>query len=80
VDERDESDFYSVIGVVGSVRYASLTEPDAGGRGSLYRLCTQFPTDFMLVAIRTGMDPLALVPSVQDAITELDPVRALNYD
>ncbi|MFC1628614.1 ABC transporter permease [Gemmatimonadota bacterium] len=73
VEERDEMDFYTVIGVVGSVRYSALTESDAGGRGAFYRTYTQSPTDFMLIAIRTGLDPLSLTPTVQKVITSMDP-------
>jgi predicted permease len=71
-EERQEEELYTVVGVVGSVRYGALTESEAGGRGAIYLTYTQFPTPFMLVAIRTGLEPLSLVSGVQDAVSGLD--------
>jgi predicted permease len=71
-EERREEELFTVIGVVGSVRYGALTETEAGGRGAFYIVYNQFPTDFMLVAIRAGKDPLSLVPEVQKVITGMD--------
>ncbi len=72
-EEREDQDLHTVIGVVGSVRYTALTEINAGGRGAFYRIYTQFPTAFMLVAIRTAREePITLAPEVQSTISEID--------
>ncbi len=68
-----EDDFYSVIGVVGSVRYADLAEPAAGGRGAFYLSYRQASTEFMVPVLRTDLEPLALVQPVQERLNGIDP-------
>lgn len=71
-EEIEEENLYTVIGVVGSVRYAALSEVEAGGRGAFYRPYRQIPIDFMLLAIRTELEPLSLAPAVQKIVLGID--------
>jgi putative ABC transport system permease protein len=69
----DEVEFYTVVGVVGSVRYADLAEPSAGGRGAFYVPFRQVPSEFMVPVLRTESDPLTLAGPLQERILEIDP-------
>jgi predicted permease len=69
----DQTIRYTVIGVVGSVKYVELSEPEAGGKGAFYLAYRQTATDFLLMPVRASGDPLALTETVQKVITKLDP-------
>ncbi len=58
-----------IVGVVGDVRSVSL---EADPRGATYLPPTRFAYPFMSVAIRTSTDGLGIVPSVVNAVHELD--------
>ena len=59
-----------IIGVVGDVRSTSLeTEP----RGASYLPPARFAYPFMSVAVRTAGDGMGVVPSLINAVHELDP-------
>lgn len=59
-----------VVGVVGDVRSAALSEPPAP---TLYLADRQYPMDFMTYAIRTGGEPMALVGAIRARLARLDP-------
>ena len=63
----------TVVGVVSDVRWTGLdaAEPD----GTVYFPLVDLPSAFFLV--RTAGDPLALAPSLRQAVKELDPGLAL---
>jgi predicted permease len=69
----DQAIRYTVVGVVGTVKYVELSEPEAGGKGAFYLAYRQAASDFLLMPVRTSGDPLALIESVQKVITKLDP-------
>ncbi len=67
----------TVVGVVGDVHHASLA---AAPRPTFYMSYRQDPWSFMTLALRTGVAPAALAPSVRAAIWGIDkdqPVGAL---
>jgi predicted permease len=69
----DQDIRYTVVGVVGSVKYTELSEPEAGGKGAFYFAYRQAASDFLLMPVRTSGDPLAMTEAVQKVITKLDP-------
>ncbi len=69
----DETELFTVIGVVGSVRYDDLAEPAAGGRGAYYLPLRQWPQAFMVPVLRVDGEPMALARPLQERIVEIDP-------
>ncbi len=60
----------TVAGVVGDVRHGSLTEEI---KPEMYTSIGRQTIPAMMVALRSGAEPTALVPSVREAIRLLDP-------
>jgi putative ABC transport system permease protein len=60
----------TVVGVVGHVRYRTLTAPS---RVEVYWPESQSPNSDMGLAIRTSGDPLSLASTVQKVVQEADP-------
>jgi putative ABC transport system permease protein len=59
-----------VVGVVGDVRHMGLeTTP----RSKIYWSHRQFPYSFMSVIVRTNVDPMNVLPAVQEQLWALDP-------
>jgi predicted permease len=65
------SSWYTVIGVVGSVKLRALVDPDERV-GAYYFPNEQSPRDDLTFAVRTAGDPSAIVPALRKAITEVD--------
>jgi predicted permease len=63
--------WYTVVGVVGSVKLRALVDPDERV-GAYYFPWEQRPDDGMTFAIRTAGDPHALVPALRRAMLEVD--------
>jgi putative ABC transport system permease protein len=68
----------TVVGVVSEVKYAGLDKPDQGtvywpmaGRGS--HPIEETSSRFRYLLLRTGTDPLRVLPAVRQVIRELDP-------
>jgi putative ABC transport system permease protein len=59
-----------IVGVVGDI---TLTSLEAGMRPAVYLPHTQLAIGLMTLVVRTGQDPLSLVPSVGAAVRSLDP-------
>ena len=66
--------WYTIVGVVGSEHQVTLAEPP---QLEIFQPFDQRPSSYMTLIVRTASDPLALVPSVQRAIAELDPHVAI---
>jgi putative ABC transport system permease protein len=60
----------TVIGVVGDVRQRSVDQPP---RPQWYFPYSNFSWPLMTLAIRTTGDPAALIPTVRQAVTDIDP-------
>ena len=65
----------TVVGVVGDVRQEGAVSP---AYPQIYVPFTQISSRSMVVALRTGQDPLALVPSLKQALAGVDPNLALS--
>ena len=65
----------TVVGVVGNVRHGG---PAAPIRMEIYAPTTQTPFSFSSFVVRTQGDPLALAPSVRQALLELDPTTPIS--
>jgi len=68
---KDESQFYTVVGVVNTVRAQSLT--GEGERlGAVYHPMTQDPSRLLVLTARTPLPPPAMTAAVRAAVKELD--------
>jgi predicted permease len=67
---NDSSPWYTVIGVVGNVRQLGLDQP---AEPAIYIAFDQGPPTGPLLAIRTSMDPTALIPAVRRELRALEP-------
>jgi putative ABC transport system permease protein len=68
--------WYTVIGVVGSERQASLTDP---ARAEVYLSSAQIPVRGQTLVLRTkpGVDPVSLAPAVRRTVRDLDSLLAI---
>ena len=69
------STWMTVVGVVGDVRQEGAVSP---AYPQIYVPFPQVSARSMVVALRTGQDPLALVPSLKQALAGVDPNLALS--
>jgi putative ABC transport system permease protein len=65
----------AIVGVVGNIRRASLTDAP---RADLYFPAEQAPQNVTSLFIRTTGDPRALIPAVRDRLRGLEPLIALR--
>jgi putative ABC transport system permease protein len=65
----------TVVGVVGDVRQEGAVSP---AYPQIYVPFAQVSSRSMVVALRTGRDPLALVPALKQALARVDPNLALS--
>jgi len=66
-----KSHFYTVVGVVGNVRMAGLTEKEPVGM--YYFPTAQQVGRGMTIAVRTGGDPASIVGSIREQVRAIDP-------
>ncbi len=64
--------WYTVVGVVGSVKCRALVDPDERV-GAYYFPYEQSPRDDLTFAVRTPAEPSALVSALRKAMAEIDP-------
>ncbi len=76
VELPSKDPWQTVVGVVGRVKQDSL---DSNPRIAFYLPHTQFPTRAMTVALRSSMDPSAMVTAVKDELRTLDPDLPMYY-
>jgi len=69
-----DTTWYTIVGVVGSEHQVTLAEPP---QLEIFQPFDQRPSSYMTLIVRTAADPLALVPSVQRTIADLDPHVAI---
>jgi predicted permease len=63
--------WYTVVGVVGSIKLRALVDPDERV-GAYYFPSEQSPQDTITFAIRSSSEPLSLVPALRKTIQEID--------
>jgi putative ABC transport system permease protein len=66
----DSGPWRTVIGIAGDVRHFSL---DAAPTLQMYLPQAQLADSFLVLTVRTGGDPAALLPSVRQILRDLDP-------
>ncbi len=64
--------WYTVVGVVGSVKLRALVDPDERV-GAYYFPYEQSPRDGLTFTVRTPAEPSALIPALRKAMAEIDP-------
>jgi putative ABC transport system permease protein len=69
------SSWYTIVGIVGDVKFTSLTK-DADPE--FYEPYRQAPRGEMIVALRTASDPMLLAPVLRQAVLEIDPTQAVS--
>jgi predicted permease len=69
------SNWMTVVGIVGDVKFTSLTK-DADPE--YYEPYRQAPVTDMVVTVRTGSDPPGLAPALREAVRETDPTQAVS--
>jgi len=73
--ERDsDAPWYTVIGVVGSMKKVALHEDV---RLETFRPYAQIPRSYMAIVVRTSGNPLAATSAVEDAVWRVDPDQAI---
>jgi putative ABC transport system permease protein len=84
IHECDACDWITVVGVVSDVKYSGLDSPD---QGTVYWPESQRATDhpmerlttrFRFVIVRTAIDPMAVLPSIRQVVSDLDPSLPLS--
>ena len=69
-DYDNESSWVTIVGVVGSIRHFNL---DVAPEPEVYLPFPQDPWVYMSVVARTAGDPAALLPSMRQAVLDVDP-------
>jgi predicted permease len=64
--------WFTVVGVVGSVKLRALVDPDERV-GAYYRPNEQNSTDDLTLAMRISLEPGTIVPALRKAVREIDP-------
>jgi predicted permease len=75
-EEGKESDVFTVVGVVGGVKQAGLTEDEA--QGAVYYPYAYRIGDSFFVAVRTSLPPESLSLALQKAVRQIDPDIPVN--
>ena len=74
-DELDETKLFTVVGVVGAVKQAELTEPQ--GQGAIYLPFLYRDTSNIFVVTRTSQQPEAFADTLRKLVRAADPELAI---
>jgi predicted permease len=75
-DETDDAQLFMVVGVVGSVKQAALTEPH--GQGAVYLPFAYRENSYYFVVTRTSQRPEAFAGTLRKLVRAADPVLAID--
>ncbi len=75
-DEGKDAEAFTVVGVVGSVRQAGLTDDTA--QGAIYYPYIYRPDSNIFVAVRAALQPESLKLTLQKAVHQIDPDLSAN--
>jgi putative ABC transport system permease protein len=75
-EERADSEAYSVVGVVGTVKQAGLTDQEA--QGAVYYPYIFRQANDMFVVVRTSLSPESLGLTLRRAVRQFDPDLPVN--
>jgi putative ABC transport system permease protein len=71
----DDSPWMTIVGIVDDVHYSWISKDDIP---TIYRTFRQSPPYHSSLVLRTGGDPLSLVPAVRSQIAAVDPELSLS--
>jgi putative ABC transport system permease protein len=69
----EENDYFTVIGVVGTIKHGDLTAEPGDHVGAYYFPWRQFTSGFVSLVIRASGEPQALTRLVRERLARLDP-------
>jgi putative ABC transport system permease protein len=72
---RSRSTWFTIVGIVGDVKFTSLTK-DA--EPELYEPYRQTPIADMVLTVRSASDPLQLTSSLREGVRETDPTQPIS--
>lgn len=72
---EDDAPWLTIVGVVSNVHHLGPAEPP---RPEIYLPYSQMTQAMMAVAVRTTGDPMALVPAIRAAASEVDPSQPIS--
>jgi putative ABC transport system permease protein len=70
----DSSPWLTIVGIVEDVHYSWISKEDIP---TIYRTFRQSPPYYVSLVLRTGGDPLSLVPAVRSQVAAVDPELSL---
>jgi predicted permease len=75
-EEKSDAEAFTVVGVVGAVKQAGLTDEDA--QGAVYYPYSFRLSDSMFTVVRGSLQPEALAPVLQKIVRQIDPDLPVN--
>jgi len=75
-EERADAEAFTIVGVVGNVKQAGLTDDTA--QGAIYYPYIFRGDNDIFVVVRTGLPPELLGPALQRAVRQIDPDLPVN--
>jgi predicted permease len=75
-DEKDDAKLFTIVGVVGSVKQAALTEPQ--GQGAVYLPFAYRENSYYFVVTRTSQRPNAFAKTLRKLVRAADPNLAID--
>jgi predicted permease len=69
----DEDDYYTVVGVVGTIKHNDLTADAAEHVGAYYFPYRQGPGGFVALVVEAAGDPQSLIAPIRERLARLDP-------
>ncbi|MGD8277691.1 MAG: ABC transporter permease [Gemmatimonadota bacterium] len=70
--KEEEGDYYTIVGVVGTIKHSDLTASAGDHVGAYYFPMRQGPGSFLSIVASAAGDPLALAASIRDRLTARD--------
>lgn len=77
MDDIDEENYYTIVGVVGTIKQNDLTRSEHVG--AYYFTYKQEPRNFWTVVARTSTEPTAATSSIRQAVSRIDPDLPFYY-
>jgi predicted permease len=77
MEEDEEPYLYTIVGVVGTIKQNDLTESEHVG--AYYFTYKQRPPGFMILTVRTAVEPLTLTGPIRNVVARIDPDLPFYY-
>ncbi len=72
-EDNSDDDYYTVVGVVETIKHNDLTAPDGEHVGAYYFTYRQAPRAFMTLVVRTATEATGLTPALRASLARIDP-------